>query len=64
MREIAGPDRGGAVTDAEFAGLCATYGRPELASDPRFVDTPSRMANANEMVVELAEAAEVPGGVE
>lgn len=47
----------GAVTDAEFAGLCATYGRPELASDPRFVDTPSRMANANEMVVELAEAA-------
>jgi crotonobetainyl-CoA:carnitine CoA-transferase CaiB-like acyl-CoA transferase len=47
----------GAVTDAEFAGLCATYGRPELASDPRFVDTPSRMANANEMVIELAEAA-------
>lgn len=47
----------GAVTDAEFAGLCATYGRPELASDPRFIDTPSRMANANEMVVELAEAA-------
>ncbi len=47
----------GAVTDAEFAGLCATYGRPEMAEDPRFVDTLSRMANANAMVVELAEAA-------
>jgi len=47
----------GAVSDAEFAGLCAAYGRPEMAEDPRFVDTLSRMANANEMVVELAEAA-------
>ncbi len=46
-----------AVTDSEFAGLCATYGRPEMAEDPRFVDTLSRMANANAMVVELAEAA-------
>lgn len=47
----------GAVTDSEFAGLCATYGRPEMADDPRYVDTLSRMANANAMVVELAEAA-------
>ncbi len=46
-----------AVTDSEFAGLCATYGRAEMAEDPRFVDTLSRMANANAMVVELAEAA-------
>ena len=46
-----------AVTDSEFAGLCATYGRPEMADDPRYVDTLSRMANANAMVVELAEAA-------
>ncbi len=47
----------GAVTDSEFAGLCATYGVPEMAQDPRFVDTLSRMANANAMVAELAEAA-------
>ena len=46
-----------AVTDSEFAGLCATYGRAEMADDPRFVDTLTRMANANAMVVELAEAA-------
>jgi len=47
----------GAVSDAEFAGLCAAYGRPEMAEDPRFADTLSRMANANAMVAELAEAA-------
>jgi crotonobetainyl-CoA:carnitine CoA-transferase CaiB-like acyl-CoA transferase len=46
-----------AVTDSEFVGLCTTYGRPEMAEDLRFVDTLSRMANANAMVLELAEAA-------
>ena len=47
----------GAITDAEFRGLCAAYGRPEIADDPRFVDTPTRMANVAAMVVALAEAA-------
>lgn len=47
----------GAITDGEFAALCATYGRPDIAQDPRFVDTPSRMANMNAMMATLAEAA-------
>ena len=45
-----------AVTDAEFTGLCAALGRPDVADDPRFVDTPTRIANATEMVAVLAEA--------
>ena len=47
----------GAVTDDEFRGLCATFGHPELADDPRFADTMSRMANATEMVQILTELA-------
>ncbi|BAN01827.1 CaiB/BaiF CoA transferase family protein [Ilumatobacter coccineus] len=46
-----------AVTDSEFQGLTAAFGRPELAEDPRFADTLSRMANFGEMVTELADAA-------
>ncbi len=46
-----------AVTDSEFSGLCAALGRPELAQDPRFVDTPTRIANAGEMVAVLTEVA-------
>ena len=45
-----------AVTDSEFTGLCAALGRPDIADDPRFVDTPTRIANAVEMVAVLAEA--------
>ncbi len=45
-----------AVTDSEFTGLCAALGRPDIADDPRFVDTPTRIGNANEMVAILAEA--------
>jgi len=45
-----------AVTDSEFTGLCAALGRPDIAEDPRFVDTPTRIANATEMVAVLAEA--------
>lgn len=45
-----------AVTDSEFTGLCAALGRPEIADDPRFVDTPTRIGNATEMVAILAEA--------
>jgi crotonobetainyl-CoA:carnitine CoA-transferase CaiB-like acyl-CoA transferase len=46
-----------AVTDDEFKALCATYDRAELAEDPRFADTLSRMANVTEMVALIAEAA-------
>ncbi|MFK7919277.1 MAG: CaiB/BaiF CoA transferase family protein [Ilumatobacter sp.] len=46
-----------AVTDSEFTGLCAALGRPDIADDPRFVDTPTRIANASEMVPLLAEVA-------
>ena len=45
-----------AVTDAEFIGLCAALGRPQIADDPRFANTPTRIANAVEMVALLAEA--------
>ena len=46
-----------AVTDDEFVGLCATLGCPELADDPRYADTPSRMANAPSMVEAITAAA-------
>lgn len=46
-----------AVTDSEFMGLCSTFGRADLAEDPRFANTLSRMANATEMVALLTEAA-------
>jgi crotonobetainyl-CoA:carnitine CoA-transferase CaiB-like acyl-CoA transferase len=46
-----------AVTDAEFAGLCAALGRPDIADDPRFVDTPTRVANAADMVAVLTDIA-------
>lgn len=46
-----------AVTDSEFQGLVAAFGRPELADDPRFVDTMSRMGNVSEMIAEMTEAA-------
>lgn len=47
----------GAVTDSEFAGLCAALGRPELIEDERFATTPARMTHANDMVAILREAA-------
>ncbi|MFN3258448.1 MAG: CaiB/BaiF CoA transferase family protein [Ilumatobacter sp.] len=46
-----------AVTDSEFMGLCSTFDRADLAEDPRFANTLSRMANATEMVALLTEAA-------
>jgi len=46
-----------AVTDDEFTALCATFGRPDIADDPRFTDTMSRMANVNDMVEAMWEAA-------
>ncbi len=39
----------GANQDAVFARLCAAIGRPELATDPRYVDHVSRGANQVEL---------------
>jgi len=40
----------GAVSDAEFKGLCAALGHPEMGEDERFATTAARMQNATEMV--------------
>lgn len=45
----------GANQDAVFARLCAAMGRPELATDPRYIDHVSRGANQKELD-ELVEA--------
>ena len=47
----------GAVSDAEFRGICAAYGRPEIADDPRFATALSRTANATAMVALFRELA-------
>lgn len=39
----------GALTDSEFAGLCHTYGRPDLIDDERFANAPARMRNGREL---------------
>jgi crotonobetainyl-CoA:carnitine CoA-transferase CaiB-like acyl-CoA transferase len=38
-----------------WAPLCETVGRPELATDPRFIDHPSLMANSADAIAILAE---------
>jgi crotonobetainyl-CoA:carnitine CoA-transferase CaiB-like acyl-CoA transferase len=40
----------GAVSDAEWAGLCNVMGRPELATNPRFDSVTNRTANLDELV--------------
>jgi crotonobetainyl-CoA:carnitine CoA-transferase CaiB-like acyl-CoA transferase len=47
----------GAVSDSEFAGLCAALGHPEMAEDPRFADALSRTQNAGEMIILIREYA-------
>ena len=46
-----------AVTDSEFRGLFAAYGRPELADDPRFDSAASRMHHTTELRATLTEMA-------
>ncbi len=41
--------------DAEFASLCMTMGRPELARDPRFADVLSRKRNEDELEAIVSE---------
>lgn len=45
------------VTESEFRGQCLTYGRPELADDPRFATYALRSANRRELSAELKQAA-------
>lgn len=40
----------GAVSDSEFAGLCAALGHPEMAQDPRFSNALTRTQHATDMV--------------
>lgn len=40
-------------TDGQFARVCRVIGAEELASDPRFADNPSRVANRAELREEL-----------
>jgi len=43
------------VSDDEFRGLCATYGRPELADDARFSTMMARTQNASQLVPLMTE---------
>ncbi len=45
------------VTESEFRGQCSTYGRPDLADDPRFADARLRATNRKELNGELKQAA-------
>ena len=47
----------GVVSDDEFRGLCAAYGRPEVAEDPRFATIAARTQNAADLVPLLTELA-------
>jgi crotonobetainyl-CoA:carnitine CoA-transferase CaiB-like acyl-CoA transferase len=47
----------GAVSDAEFRGLCAALGHPEMADDERFSTALSRTANAGALVALMSEYA-------
>ena len=47
----------GAVSDAEFRGLCAAYGRPDIPQDPRFATPDARRQNITAMIGLLREAA-------
>jgi crotonobetainyl-CoA:carnitine CoA-transferase CaiB-like acyl-CoA transferase len=37
-----------------FDRFCSAMGRPELSTDPRFVDIPTRMAHLNELKAEIS----------
>jgi crotonobetainyl-CoA:carnitine CoA-transferase CaiB-like acyl-CoA transferase len=47
-----------AVTDAEFKGLFAAYGRPDLGDDPRFSSAGARMQNLADLIPLMREFAE------
>ncbi len=45
------------VTESEFRAQCSTYGRPDLADDPRFTDGRLRATNRSELNAELKASA-------
>lgn len=45
-----------AYASAKWLALCRLIGRPDLATDPRFLDNPSRVANRPALLAVLAEA--------
>jgi crotonobetainyl-CoA:carnitine CoA-transferase CaiB-like acyl-CoA transferase len=47
-----------AVTDAEFRGVLAAYGHPELADDPRFSSAAARAQHLGELILIMRDAAE------
>jgi crotonobetainyl-CoA:carnitine CoA-transferase CaiB-like acyl-CoA transferase len=47
----------GAVSDAEFRGLCAALGHPEMGDDPRFATALARTQHATELVALMREYA-------
>lgn len=47
----------GAVTDAEFKGMLAAFGRPELGDDPRFENALARSQHMPELVALMRELA-------
>ncbi len=47
-----------AVTDSEFKGLFAAYGRPELGDDPRFNSAMARMQNLGDLIPLMRDFAE------
>lgn len=46
-----------AVSDAEFRGLCAAFGHPEMGTDPRFATTADRMRHVGDMLTLFREYA-------
>lgn len=46
-----------AVTDAEFHGLCAAFGHPELGDDPRFATALARSQHISELVAMMVQYA-------
>jgi crotonobetainyl-CoA:carnitine CoA-transferase CaiB-like acyl-CoA transferase len=47
-----------AVTDSEFKGLFAAFGRPDLGDDPRFADAGARMRNLADLIPLMRDFAE------
>ena len=56
LRCADGPIAVACGNDRQFGRLATVLGRPELASDPRFTDNPSRVAHRDDLAAALEEA--------
>lgn len=54
----------GAITPSTWEALCRALGKPELASDARFVDNPGRHARRRELAAIIEEVTEQKPGAE